>query len=597
MKILLRYTVLVVLLCVLAFSHSVGAQNRVSQQDTEAKDTVERLPFLHFKRFAIKTNAFDWLAVVPNIGVEYQITDDPYKYMTVGLSAKCNWNSYHGTSTMARYQPSFVYDILDIRPEFRYYYRAIPKPKSRIDAAHEARQKAKDNLTSLRKKMQEVTDPGRLNMYKEWVANAERELALRDSILKASRRPFGEWLKDDILTFEREEPRMWRAHYIGAYASYANYAFKFGAKGIRARNTFGFGATAGYVLPLYEYAKGVIDIDLGFSVGIQMAKHEVFTHNMDGNYYTKLQEGQNWYGMGGSSSKLLPYPVVSELRVAFVWRKQSIKFEAKMDEATIKKKREFERVDKVLRGELEKVMPLNYKTVFDESNKESLRKWKQNDTLYRAKFAEAVASQKEDMLKQVEGMTGAWEDKQVIKLRAEVDKREAEMLKVFDRLRAEEIRAARSASQPDPKSKDASAKEKVTKTQNADPKAEVKSVKDKPAKEEPKSEAKKPAKEKVTKAPKEEPKPAKEKSAKEKPVKEEPAKEKAAKEKQVKAEPKPAKAPKAESKAEPKPAKEKPAKEKPVKEDPAKEKAAKEKQVKAEQKPAKEKPAKEKSAK
>ena len=416
MKILLRYTVLVVLLCVLAFSHSVGAQNRVSQQDTEAKDTVERLPFLHFKRFAIKTNAFDWLAVVPNIGVEYQITDDPYKYMTVGLSAKCNWNSYHGTSTMARYQPSFVYDILDIRPEFRYYYRAIPKPKSRIDAAHEARQKAKDNLTSLRKKMQEVTDPGRLNMYKEWVANAERELALRDSILKASRRPFGEWLKDDILTFEREEPRMWRAHYIGAYASYANYAFKFGAKGIRARNTFGFGATAGYVLPLYEYAKGVIDIDLGFSVGIQMAKHEVFTHNMDGNYYTKLQEGQNWYGMGGSSSKLLPYPVVSELRVAFVWRKQSIKFEAKMDEATIKKKREFERVDKVLRGELEKVMPLNYKTVFDESNKESLRKWKQNDTLYRAKFAEAVASQKEDMLKQVEGMTGAWEDKQVIKL-------------------------------------------------------------------------------------------------------------------------------------------------------------------------------------
>ena len=235
MKILLRYTVLVALLCVLAFSHSVGAQNRVSQQDTEVKDTVGRLPFLHFKRFAIKTNAFDWLAVVPNIGVEYQITDDPYKYMTVGLSAKCNWNSYHGTATMARYQPSFVYDILDIRPEFRYYYRAIPKPKSRIDAAHEARQKAKDNLTSLRKKMQEVTDPGRLNMYKEWVANAERELALRDSILKASRRPFGEWLKDDILTFEREEPRMWRAHYIGAYASYANYAFKFGAKGIRAR--------------------------------------------------------------------------------------------------------------------------------------------------------------------------------------------------------------------------------------------------------------------------------------------------------------------------------------------------------------------------
>ena len=541
MKILLRYTVLVVLLCVLAFSYSANAQSVGRKQNTEAEDTVGRLPFLHLKRFALKTNVFDWLLVVPNIGVEYQITDNPYKYMTVGLSAKCNWNSYHGTSSMTRYQPPFVYDILDIRPEFRYYYRAIPKPKSRVDAALEARQKAKDNLISLRKKMQEVKDPSRLNMYKEWVANAERELALRDSVLKASRRPFGEWVKEDILTFEREDPRMWRAHYIGAYASYANYAFKFGPKGIRARNSFGFGATAGYVLPLYEYAKGVIDVDLGFSVGIQLAKHEVFTHNMDGNYYTKLQEGQNWYGLGGSSSKLLPYPVVSELRVAFVWRKQSIKYEAKMDEVTIKKKREFERVDKILRGELEKVMPVDYKSIFDESNKESLRKWKQNDTLYRAKFVEAVASQKEDMLKQVEGMTGAWEDKQVIKLRAEVDKREAEMLKAFDKVRAEEVRAARSAAQPETKSKEKPAEAKS---------AKEKTPKEKPVKEEP----------------------AKEKQAKEKPAKEKPVDEKAVKEKQVKeksAEAKPAKAPK-----------EKPVDEKAVKEKQVKEKSAKEKPAK-----------------
>ena len=511
MKIQLRYTVLFVLLCVLTFSHSAGAQSRVNKQDTEVKDTVAGLPFLSFKRFALKTNAFDWLAVIPNFGVEYQLTDNPYKYMTIGLSAKCNWNSYHGTSTMERYQPSFVYDILDIRPEFRYYYREIPKPKSRIDAAQEARQKAKDNLTSLRKKMQEVQDPGRLNMYKEWVANAERELALRDSILKASRRSFNQWIKDDVLTFERENPRMWRAYYIGAYANYANYAFKFGPRGIRARNSFGFGATAGYVLPLYEYARGVIDIDLGFSVGIQMAKHEAFTHTMDGNYYTKLQEGDNWYGLGASSSKLLPYPVVSELRVAFVWRKQSIKYEAKMDEATIKKKRDFERVDKVLRGELEKVMPLDYKTVFDESNQEYLRKWKQNDTLYRAKFAEAVASQKEDMLKQVDGMTGAWEDKQVIKLKAEVDKRELEMMKVFDRMRAEEIRATRAA-EPKPK---------------AEPKSEAKPSKEKPSNE-------KPAKEKAEKEKVEKEKVAKEKVAKEKPVKEDASKVKLAKEKSEK---------------------------------------------------------------
>jgi colicin import membrane protein len=238
---------------------------------------------------------------------------------------------------------------------------------------------------------------------------------------------------------------------------------------------------------------------------------------MDGNLnrYDKVQEGKNWYGLGGSSSKLLPYPVVSELRVAFMWRKQSIKHEAKMDEATIKKKREFERVDKVLRGELEKVMPLDYKSIFDESNKESLRKWKQNDTLYRAKFVDAVASQKEDMLRQVEGMTGAWEDKQVIKLRAVVDKREAEMLKVFDRLRAEEIRAARATAQPEPKSKEKpaeakAAKEKPAEAKPAKEKVEAKPVKEKVAKEKPaKEKAENPAKEKAEK-------PAKEKQPKEK---------------------------------------------------------------------------------
>ena len=78
MKILLRYTVLVVLLCVLAFSYSANAQSVGRKQNTEAEDTVGRLPFLHLKRFALKTNVFDWLLVVPNIGVEYQITDNPY---------------------------------------------------------------------------------------------------------------------------------------------------------------------------------------------------------------------------------------------------------------------------------------------------------------------------------------------------------------------------------------------------------------------------------------------------------------------------------------------------------------------------------------
>ncbi len=461
MKILWRYAALLVLLCTLSLVCPMYAQSAAGEQDAETKNSVARIPF--FNRFSFKTNAVDWLAVLPNFGVEFQITDNPYKYMTVGLSAKWNWSSYHGT-TNGRYSPPAVYDIFDIRPEFRYYYRTIPKPKTKVDLAKESRQKAKDNLDSLKIKIQKVTDPGRQKMYEEWIASAERELAFRDSVLKSSRRAFGEWLKDDVWTFERKNPRTWRAHYIGAYASYANYAFKFGERGIRGRNTFGVGVSAGYVLPLYEYDRGAIDIDLGLSVGVQMAKHDVFTHNMDGNFYTRVTEGKTWYGTQCSSNRLMPYPVVSELRVAFVWRKQSIKYEAKMDEATIKKKRDFEKVDKMLKAELDKVMPLDYKTTFDDNNKEYLRKWRQVDTLYRDKYAEAVASQKEDMLKQVEGMTGAWETKQVEKLRMEVQKRENAMMSAFDRLRAQEKReAAKKAKKAEAEAKNTEAKKTAEK--------------------------------------------------------------------------------------------------------------------------------------
>ena len=465
MKILLRHTALTVLLCALSFICPMYAQTAAGEQNEVAMDQVARTPV--FNRFALNTNAIDWLAVIPNVGVEYQLTDDPYKFMTVGLNLKYNWNTYHGTVNNMRYSPSTVYDVLDIRPEFRYYFRTIPKPKSKIEQVKENRDKAKANLATLRENAQNIKDANRLRMYKEWIANAEREVELQDSLLRSCRRSVGEWFMDDVWTVERKDPRIWRTYYIGAYACYADYAFKLGARGIRGNHTFGLGLSMGYVLPLYEYRKGAVDVDLGFSVGIQMAKHEVFTHNMDGNFYTKVQEGKSWYGTEYSSDRWLPYPVVSELRVAFVWRKQSIKYEAKMDEATIKKKREYERTLKLLRDEMEKVMPIDYKVKFDQDNKDDVRRWKKTDTLYFDKFASAVQSQKEDMLKQVHGMTGSWDESQLGKFLKTVDQREVAIMKMFAKLREEEKRAAARSEKEaaDAKKKDEAAKQKAAATE------------------------------------------------------------------------------------------------------------------------------------
>ena len=464
MKVFLRYMALCVLLCTLSFHCSLYAQNAKEQEETETKDAVARIPF--FNRIAFKTNAVDWLAVLPNFGVELQVTNDPYKYMTLGLSAKYNWNSYHGTTNKMRYSPAVVYDVFDIRPEFRYYYRTTPRPNTPYN-------KMRDNLAELQEQMAKAkTDEEKVELKKK--IDAARKL------LKENSRSVSDWFKQDIWTTDRREPRTWRAHYIGAYASYASYAFKFGPRGIRARHSFGIGATAGYVLPLYEYNKGAIDIDLGFSVGVQVAKHEVFTHSMDGNYYTKVQEGPGWFSLKNSSSRYMPYPVVSELRVAFVWRKQSLKYEAKTDVEKIKAKQNYEKNMGLVMKDLESIMPIKYKYRYDSDNKDDIKRWKQNDTLYRAKFIAAVQSQKEDMLKQVYDPAKAFNEKQLERLEKMVNQRETEMVREFDRLRAEEKRtAAHNAKSSQSADKtDKKGKEKQPKTEKAKTAKEPKSAKE-----------------------------------------------------------------------------------------------------------------------
>ena len=383
---LLRYTALFVLLCTMSLFCPMYAQNAASEQDTEAKDSVARMPF--FNRFAFKTNAVDWLAVLPNFGVEFQITDNPYKYMTVGLSAKWNWSSYHGTTT-GRYSPPAVYDIFDIRPEFRYYFRTTPKTPSAVAETKGEIKKIEARLKNLHTEMEKASDPKMKSRYAALIQKAEKELAVADSLLKTQRRPFDEWFMEDVWTTDRKSPRPWRAHYVGGYANYANYALKFGERGIRARNAFGFGATAGFVLPLHEYKKGAIDIDLGFSVGLLFAKHDVFTHSIDGNYYTKLAVDDKYFSLKSSSDSYKVYPLVSELRVAFVWRHKSMKHEVKVDEQSRKREAEQKRYIGLFIADLDMRLP-------EDMNFDHLR---QKDTLSWDKFKEDVTSVKDSLTK------------------------------------------------------------------------------------------------------------------------------------------------------------------------------------------------------
>ena len=247
-----RVIIFVVLLIFALAPGALSAQEKEKDPETE---------YLGKERWAYKTNALEWLLTIPNFGVEYDLSKSVYNRMTIGLSAKYNWNTTHN------YAAPMVFNVTEIRPEFRYYWRQTQKPPKSPD------------------------DTAKVG--------------------------FGKWLRDNVFTTDRKNPKDWRAYYIGGYLNGGTYSFKLGKEG-RQGQMYGIGVTFGYGIPLYKYERCAIDLDLGMSLGLALTRYDAYAHNPDGNYYTVLPEKSR----GGLY--MVPYPVISELRVAFVFRKKSI---------------------------------------------------------------------------------------------------------------------------------------------------------------------------------------------------------------------------------------------------------------------------------
>ena len=148
-------------------------------------------------RWALRTNALEWLLTIPNIGFEYDLSNSIYNRLSVGINARFNWNTAH------TYAPPLVFNVFELRPEFRYYWR-----------------------------------------------QSKREKPL-------SEKPkFGEWMRERVFTSKRDNPKSWRAYYVGWYLNAGTYGFKFGKTGHQGQ-MIGTGISLGYGLPLYEYKKCV----------------------------------------------------------------------------------------------------------------------------------------------------------------------------------------------------------------------------------------------------------------------------------------------------------------------------------------------------
>ena len=123
-------------------------------------------------------------------------------------------------------------------------------------------------------------------------------------------------LKEGVFTTKRQAPRTERAYYWGIYANAASYSLKFGKEG-KQGTAFGAGLSLGYTAPLYGYDNGSIDFELGGSIGLLYTSYDVYTHDAESSTYA-------FDPAKSKGGHLVPFPVVTDLRVAFVYRFMSV---------------------------------------------------------------------------------------------------------------------------------------------------------------------------------------------------------------------------------------------------------------------------------
>lgn len=236
-------------------------------------EKVEKQDTVSFKeRIGIHTNTLGWLLMTPNIGLEYDIVRTPYKKVSVLLSGRYNWNS--NESSNSRY----VYNVAGAKAELRWYFRT----RQRL-----------------------VFNP-ETNRYDDWEKDMVNSTTGFFNRLFASRR---------FIT-ARKNPRTHRAYYVGPYVGYDNVTLKLGSTG-KQGSAIGVGLSFGYTAPLYIYDNGTaIDFELGASVGALNVEYDKFGYDSEDRCYTYK---------GKEDSQILPYPVVSDLRLSLVYRFDPIK--------------------------------------------------------------------------------------------------------------------------------------------------------------------------------------------------------------------------------------------------------------------------------
>jgi len=210
------------------------------------------------ERISIRTNSVDWLLLVPNVSVEFDLGKYNWSRYSVAVGVKGNWKTYQ------TFKPAQVYNIGEVRGEFRQYWRTRQINNDTTDVT---------KVTSVM--------PAKNILQRLFSTNRYR-------------------LKHPNTTY-----------YRGVYAAYTKYSLLLAKKG-KQGSALSAGLTYGIIKPLYQFKSGnSLDLEFGVSGGLCFTKYDEFRHDRESDCYPVLARN-GW--------KVLPYPMLSEVRVAFVYR-------------------------------------------------------------------------------------------------------------------------------------------------------------------------------------------------------------------------------------------------------------------------------------
>ncbi|MBQ7611272.1 MAG: DUF3575 domain-containing protein [Bacteroidales bacterium] len=275
--------------------------------------------------FTVKTNAVDWIFTIPNLQFGFDLSSSQYNQEVLLLGAKYRPRIYHN------YAPYLVFNVLDIRPEYRHYYR-----------------------------------------HTQLGSRVEKDTLGRDSIV---------WEKAPLTSTKRKHPRPWQAWYIGAYADYADYCLKFGEYG-RQGWAVGAGVTIGFEIPLYEYKSGAIDLDLGLSAGLIATGNQAFKNGDDIYRYVPVT--------AADKAKDVPFmviPMLTEVRATFSWRHKSVRNKYLEPDPVLAY---YEQARKKIQDDMQSSTRQEFNSIFMMTAKDSLR-FQKDEALYKEEYQKYLA--------------------------------------------------------------------------------------------------------------------------------------------------------------------------------------------------------------